>query len=251
MPGSRLLGFRSFRYKGERTPFALSARKSSANGPAAIAAAMPSPGVPAGEGRRTLNPEVAGSIPAGATPMPTWCNPASIRPCRGRDPGSNPGVGVPGRQSQPGARRNAVPTVWMRGVATWGYPSREAQAVCPIIPIGPAVTDPAGSATSMVRCGIPGDLPKYAPAMRNAATTDQSQLRSRNELYSLMTNCRILSSLSEPTVQRPTGCVLNAQNQGIEPSSAQGAATGYRGTQRPTMPWPSAFDLPVRIRVAA
>jgi len=53
--------------------------------------------------------------------------------------------------------------VWMRGVTTWGYPSREAQSASPIIWIGPAVTDPAGSATSMVRCGIPGDLPKYAP----------------------------------------------------------------------------------------
>ena len=35
--------------------------------PIARAAATASPGVSAGEGRRTLNPEVAGSIPAGAT----------------------------------------------------------------------------------------------------------------------------------------------------------------------------------------
>ena len=37
---------------------------------------------------------------------------------------------------------------------------------------------PAGSATYMSRCGIPGDLPKYAPAMRRAITTTRSWLRS-------------------------------------------------------------------------
>ena len=61
---------------------------------------------------------------SGRGDMPTWCNPASIRSCHGRDPGSNPGVGVqpsgarlgsedkqressgvPGRGSRPGARR--------------------------------------------------------------------------------------------------------------------------------------------------
>ena len=31
---------------------------------------------------------------SGRGDMPTWCNPASIRSCHGRDPGSNPGVGV-------------------------------------------------------------------------------------------------------------------------------------------------------------
>ena len=67
MPGSRLIDFRSFRYRGERAPSALSARKPLVSSSAAIAAATSSPGVSAGEGRRTLNPEVAGSIPAGAT----------------------------------------------------------------------------------------------------------------------------------------------------------------------------------------
>ncbi|ERJ05375.1 hypothetical protein HLRTI_002606 [Halorhabdus tiamatea SARL4B] len=73
----------------EQALYALSERKSLANIPVALSAATPSPGVsvgvlpsgarqgsgggfwpPPGEGRRTLNPEVAGSISAGATAVP-------------------------------------------------------------------------------------------------------------------------------------------------------------------------------------
>ena len=105
MRGSRLIGFRSFRYRSERTPSTLSVRKSLANIPAAIAAATPSPGVSAGEGRRTLNPEVAGSIPAGAT-----CRRGVTRRAYGPIP-----IVI----------RVRIPaSAWMRGVATWGYPSR-------------------------------------------------------------------------------------------------------------------------------
>lgn len=58
-------------------------------------ATLCSPGVPVGEGCGTLDPEVGGSIPLGAIcGEPTWCSPAIIRPCHGRDLGSNPGVGV-------------------------------------------------------------------------------------------------------------------------------------------------------------
>lgn len=34
------------------------------------------------------------------------------------------------------------------------------------------LSGPEGSATCMVRCGIPGSSPKYAPAMRHAAVTE-------------------------------------------------------------------------------
>ena len=106
--------------------------------------------------------------------MPTWCNPASIRSCRGRDPGSNPGVGVqpsgarlgsedkrressgvPWRRSRPGARRN---TFRRRGCVDEprGDTHRGRQPVGAVIRIAPAVLGPAGSAPYMSRCGIPG-----------------------------------------------------------------------------------------------
>ena len=73
----------------------MDAELTDSHSPTAIAAALHSPGVSVGEGRGPLEPEVAGSIPAGATAtLPTWCSSASIRSCHGRDPGSNPGVGV-------------------------------------------------------------------------------------------------------------------------------------------------------------
>ena len=131
------------RYRGERPPSVLSVRKSVANSPAAIAAATSSPGVSAGEGRRTLNPEVAGSIPAGAT-----CRRGVIRRAYG------PVTAV--------IRVQIPASAWMRGVATWGYPSREAYAAGAIITDRLAVIGPEGSATSMLRCGIPG-IPRSTP----------------------------------------------------------------------------------------
>ena len=92
---------------------------------------------------------------SGRGDMLTWCNPASIRSCHGRDPGSNPGVGVPGRRSRPGARRNTFRRCGCVDEPR-GDTHRGRQPVGAISWIVLAVLGPAGSATYMSRCGIPG-----------------------------------------------------------------------------------------------
>jgi hypothetical protein len=106
----------------------------------------------------------------------------------------------------------------MRGVATWGYPSREAQSACPILGIGPAVTDPEGSATSMIRCGIPGNEPPKARPRDETRNHDYSvavaQLETVVQIVNQLPNVR---QFSEPMVQWTTICALGAQDRGSNP----------------------------------
>jgi len=97
--------------------------------------------------------------------MPTCCNPAIIRSCHGRDPGSNPGVGVD-------AWRGHV------GIPIEGGTLRQCDHL-----------DRSGGDGPSRVCNLHGpvwysrDSPKYAPVMRRAIETVWSRLRSRNQLY--------------------------------------------------------------------
>lgn len=73
--------------------------------------------------------------------VPTCCSSASIRPCHGRDPGSNPDVGV---------------NLWDNGPARWrGYSSRQVPSRRCIHTESFGGAGPGRVCNLMVRCGIP------------------------------------------------------------------------------------------------
>lgn len=87
-------------------------------------------GVSVGEGRGP-GVDFWGAIAAGT--LPTWCSPASILSCRGCDPGSNPR-----RRRCKGCHRGRH------------HPTGAFTLLVPVM------LGPEGSATCMIRCGIPG-----------------------------------------------------------------------------------------------
>ena len=128
--------------------------------------------------------------------MPTWCNPASIRSCHGRDPGSNPGVGVDAWRGHVGVPIEGG--IRRRRDHHRSFGGNRPRRVCNLhAPVW-----------------YSRDSPKYAPMMRRATGAFWSRLRSWKQSYRQTTNCRDLGSPCEPIVQPMTICALDVQNRG-------------------------------------
>ena len=211
-----------------------------------------------------------------------WCNPASIRSCHGRNPGSNsgrrerlpilvkpsaslsPGVqpsgarlcsedersessGVPGRRSRPGARRNTFRRCG-RVDKPRGDTHRGRQPVGATIRIVPTVLGSAGLQPTRAGVVFPG-APEVRPRdeTRNydrevAVAQSEPVVRIENQLP----NAR---QSREPMVQRTTIRALCAQDRGSNPRRLSGRVWGTV-TPWPATPAPatgSRFDSETRV----
>ena|GEM_PF-6895499 len=134
---------------------------------------------------------------SGRGDMPTWCNPASIRSCHGRDPGSNPGVGVDAWTNHAGIPIEVgSPLVRPSGRSRGAGPSRVCNLHEPV--------------------RYSWEIPKHAPAMRRAITTERSRLRSW-KVVQIDNQLPNAWQSREPMVQRTTICALGAQDRGSNP----------------------------------
>jgi hypothetical protein len=160
--------------------------------------------------------------------MPTWCNSAIIRSCRDRDPGSNPGVGVPvrGNPAEGGTRarerRRRFPTECALAHA-WGCSLRQA-------PFRRCI-----HTESLRRCRARKGLqPAWSSVAFPGSPEVRQPVRDEPVLWPRQScsGCRARSSIDKqttfgPMVQRTTTRALGARNRGSNP-------------RRPTLPrWPS------------